>query len=204
MSSYLSKGIIMDLDPEFEAPSPHEEHVEHETHHADKGSLTSKIALLTAILSTVGALFSYNAGHELSEAMLYKSEAGIKRTQANDQWNFYQSKNIKEGFQEMIISNPAISDDEKKKAQNKIKHYEDDKKQIQDKANAFEEEATKLDEKSETTLHTHHDWAQAMTAIQIAISLAAITILTKKKWLFVASIGVSAVGVIYGLLALFG
>lgn len=193
----------MDLDPEFEARTPHEEHMEHETEHANKGSLASKIALLTAILSTVGALFSYNAGHQLSEAMLYKSEAGIKRTQASDQWNFYQSKNIKEGFQEMILSNPALSDEEKKKAQDKIKHYEDDKKQIQDKANEFEAQAKELDEKSEHTLHTHHDWAQAMTAIQIAISLAAITILTRKKWLFFASMGVSAIGLFYGILAIF-
>lgn len=192
----------MDLDPEFEPPSPHEEHVEHATNHSDKGSFASKIALLTAILSTVGALFSYNAGHNLSEAMLYKNEAGIKRTQESDQWNFYQSKNIKEGFQEMILSNLAISEEEKKKAQDKIKHYEDDKKQIQDKANEFEQEAKKLDNESEHTLHVHHNWAQAMTAIQIAISLAAITILTKKKWLFFASLGVSAVGIFYGALAL--
>ena len=32
-------------------------------------------------------------------------------------------------------------------------------------------------------MHVHHRWAQAMTLIQIAIALAAITLLTRNKWL---------------------
>jgi len=52
-------------------------------------------------------------------------------------------------------------------------------------------------------LHQHHRWAQAMTAVQIAISLAAITLLTKKKWLNVVSISVAGVGVILASLAWF-
>jgi hypothetical protein len=49
-------------------------------------------------------------------------------------------------------------------------------------------------------MHPHHKLAQAMTLIQIAISLASITVLTKKKWLFAVA-GVSAAGglVMWGL-----
>ena len=32
-------------------------------------------------------------------------------------------------------------------------------------------------------MHVHHRWAQSMTLIQVAIALAAITLLTRKKWL---------------------
>ena len=42
-------------------------------------------------------------------------------------------------------------------------------------------------------LHPHHKLAQAMTLIQIAISLASVTVLTRKKWLFTLA-GVSAAG----------
>jgi len=42
-------------------------------------------------------------------------------------------------------------------------------------------------------MHPHHRLAQSMTLIQIAISLASITVLTRKKWLF-AMAGVAAVG----------
>lgn len=51
-------------------------------------------------------------------------------------------------------------------------------------------------QKSELVLHQHHRWAQAMTAIQIAISLAAITLLTRKEWLKRVSFGAAGVGVL--------
>ena len=35
----------------------------------------------------------------------------------------------------------------------------------------------------EKQIHLHHRWAQAMTVIQVAIALAAITLITKKKWM---------------------
>src|SRR5471032_2248326 len=56
----------------FEVPSPHEEHVEHVTHHAHgKGdNFASKIAVMTAIMATVGALLSYQAGSTESEAAM--------------------------------------------------------------------------------------------------------------------------------------
>ena len=41
----------------------------------------------------------------------------------------------------------------------------------------------------------HHKLAQAMTLIQIAISLASITVLTRKKWLF----GIAAVAALGGV-----
>jgi len=44
-------------------------------------------------------------------------------------------------------------------------------------------------------MHPHHKLAQAMTLIQIAISLASITVLTRKKWLF----GVAAVAAAGGI-----
>jgi hypothetical protein len=49
-------------------------------------------------------------------------------------------------------------------------------------------------------MHPHHKLAQAMTLIQIAISLASITVLTRRKWLFVVA-GVAAAGglVMWGL-----
>ena len=43
--------------------------------------------------------------------------------------------------------------------------------------------ARKPKRQSEASMHVHHRWAQAMTLIQIAIALAAITILTRNKWL---------------------
>ena len=50
-------------------------------------------------------------------------------------------------------------------------------------------------------MHQHHRWAQATTALQIAIAMAAIALLTKKRWLEKLVFGMSAVGVVLGGLA---
>lgn len=42
-------------------------------------------------------------------------------------------------------------------------------------------------------MHPHHHLAQAMTLIQIAISLASITVLTRARWLFAVG-AIAAVG----------
>jgi hypothetical protein len=48
---------------------------------------------------------------------------------------------------------------------------------------------------SEALQHQHHRWAQATTLIQVSIALAAITLLTKKRWLQKLTIGMAVVAV---------
>jgi hypothetical protein len=52
-------------------------------------------------------------------------------------------------------------------------------------------------------MHEHHQWALATTVIQIAISLAAITLLTRKRWMEYTAYGVAVIGVVLGSLAWF-
>jgi hypothetical protein len=55
--------------------------------------------------------------------------------------------------------------------------------------------------KSDEQIHQHHRWAQATTALQIAIALAAIALLTKLRWLEYGMYGVAGLGIIVGVLA---
>ena len=129
---------------------------------------------------------------------MFKNEAAIKKTEASNQWNFYQAKSSKQNLSELAMVLPGI-DVEKYKA--KVARYEVEKEEIKKNAEKLEAESSEWDKKSEEALHQHHRWAQAMTAVQIAISLAAITLLTKKKWLQYGSYGVAGVGVILAGLA---
>jgi hypothetical protein len=52
-------------------------------------------------------------------------------------------------------------------------------------------------------MHQHHRWAQATTALQISIALAAIALLTRRRWLEWGTIGLGGVGVAVGILAWF-
>ena len=47
----------------------------------------------------------------------------------------------------------------------------------------------------------HHRWAQATTALQVSIALAAIALLTKRRWMEGATIVAGAVGVVLGGMA---
>ena len=50
-------------------------------------------------------------------------------------------------------------------------------------------------------MHVHHRWAQATTALQISIALAAMALLTRRKWLEYGMFGVAALGLALGGLA---
>jgi hypothetical protein len=68
----------------------HDHTTTHKTH-----SLGQYVAMFTAILSTLGAVVSYQSGSSQNEAMLYKNAAVLKKAQASDQWNYYQAKSTK-------------------------------------------------------------------------------------------------------------
>lgn len=180
----------------FHVHGAHDHAVEHGAHSGD--SLAGQVAIFTAILASVGAVVSYQGGDTQNQAMLFKNEAVLKKTQASDQWSFYQAKSNKGHLMELAAVIAPANKREFYKAQ--IEKYENDKKEIKKKAEELEAESEKANEESEHAMHPHHKLAQAMTLIQIAISLASITVLTKKKWLFAVA-AVSAAGglVMWGL-----
>ncbi|RZI43263.1 DUF4337 domain-containing protein [Herbaspirillum sp. HC18] len=180
----------------FHVHGPHDHEVEHAAHGGD--GFAGKIAVITAILATVGALFGYMAGDTQNKAALFKNNAAIKKTEASNQWNYYQAKSNKQNLAELAMSLPGV-DVEKYKAE--VERYKKEKNDIKTDAEKLENVSHEWDAQSEEQMHQHHRWAQAMTAVQIAISLAAITLLTRKKWLEFGSYGVAGVGVILALLA---
>lgn len=181
----------------FHVHGPHDHAVEHGAHSGD--DFASRIAVMTAILSTVGALFSYQGGATQNDAMLFKNAAAIKKTEASNQWNYYQAKSNKQNLAELAV---ALNEGEKKeKYQSEVERYKTEKAEIKKEAERLEEEVKEFDHKSEASMHLHHRWAQSMTAIQIAISLAAITLLTRKKWLNYATFLAAGLGGVLAVMA---
>ena len=68
-------------------------------------------------------------------------------------------------------------------------------------AERLEAESSEWDRRSDDELHLHHRWAQATTGLQISIALAAITLLTRRRWLVWGVYGVAGVGVALGVAA---
>ena len=50
-------------------------------------------------------------------------------------------------------------------------------------------------------MHLHHRWARATTALQVSIALAAMALLTRRKWLERGMYGVAGLGVLLGAAA---
>src|SRR6187397_3036981 len=87
----------------FHVHGPHDHELEHAASHGDKDGFAGQIAVITAILATVGALFSYMGGATQANAGLYKNNAAIKKTEAPNQWNYYQSKSSKQNLAELAL-----------------------------------------------------------------------------------------------------
>ena len=170
----------------FHVHGTHEHEVEHQAHQGV--GLAQYVAIFTAILSACGAVISYQGSATQVEAMLLKNDAVLKKAEATDQWSFYQAKSNKGHLMELAAEIDAPHAEQYRA---KLAKYENEKNDIKAKAEALDNEAKKADEESAHLLGPHHRLAEAMTFTQIAIALASITILTRKRWLF-AIAGVSA------------
>ena len=181
----------------FHVHGPHD----HEMEHAAEGhgnSFTNRIAMFTAVIATVGAIFGYMAGATQANASLYKNNAAIKKTEASNQWNFYQAKSGKQNLSELAMElAPAKRDFYEKE----IARYKSEKGDIKANAEKLEVESVHWDEESDHEMHEHHRWAQATTLLQVAIAMAAIALLTRKRWLQMAMYGTARAGVAVGVLA---
>ncbi len=190
----------------FHVHGPHDHELEHAAQHGAQGEhgggMINQIAMFTAIIATVGAIFAYMGGATQANAGLFKNNAAIKKTEASNQWNYFQSKSTKQSLAE-VSRDLTPAEAEKAKYQAKIDRYEKEKAEIKAVAEKLEAEATDWDRQSDAQMHQHHRWAQATTVLQVAIALAAIALLTKKKWLEYAMFGAGAAGVLVGALAVF-
>lgn len=184
----------------FHVHGPHDHELEHaaESGH-ESGGMVAQIAVITAIIATIGAIFSYMGGATQADAGLYKNNAAIKKTEAANQWNFFQAKSTKQSLAE--VSRDLSPEAAKQKYQAKIDRYEKEKNEIKLVAEKLEGESTAWDKSSDEQMHQHHRWAQATTVLQVSIALAAIALLTRKKWLEYGMFALAGVGLVVGALA---
>ncbi len=186
----------------FHVHGPHDHELEHAAQggHGDEGGkMINQIAMFTAIIATVGALFAYMGGATQANAGLYKNNAGIKKTEASNQWNYYQAKSSKQNLSELAIE--LAPESRRVFYTEEIKRYKVEKTEIKLAAEKLETESKDWDKKSDEQIHQHHRWAQATTALQVAIAFAAIALLTRKKWLEYAMFVIASLGMAVGVLA---
>ena len=182
----------------FHVHGPHDHEVEHQAQHGDP--FAGRIAVMTAIFATVGAMFGYMGGATQNAALLYKNEAAIRRAEASDQWNFYQAKSSKQNLAELgatLTTRRGAGASTRRKSSATRRR----RKRSCRWRRSSRRQAKGAEVASEASMHVHHRWAQATTLIQIAIALAAITILTRNKGLQYTAYGVAVAAMAVGALA---
>ena len=182
---------------EFHVHGPHDHAVEHAAHSGDP--MAGRMAVMTAIFATIGAFFGYMGGATQNAALLYKNDSAIRRAEASDQWNFYQAKSSKQNLAELGAA--LATGDASARFKAEAERYNKEKQEIMAQAQKLEKRSAELEAASEASMHVHHRWAQGMTLVQIAIALAAITLLTRSRPLQFVSYAAGVGAIVIGILA---
>ena len=165
-----------------------QEHIQETAHHS-QDKWVGKIALFSAVVAVVAAVAALMAGHHSNEAM-------ITQIKASDSWSYYQAKSIKSSV--LSAKNELLTGLGKtisEKDQEKIAEYKKEQDEISEKAKELEKE-------SEHHLRIHEVMARAVTLFQVAIAIAAITVLTRKRRFFFVSLAFSLVALGFFIQAL--
>jgi len=167
----------------MEGPEVPLEHLHEEVHHqATHGgpSWISGVALSTAILAVLAAISGLLAG-------MYANEAMMSQIKSSDQWGYYQAKSIKAAILEAktTLATEATDRDKEKATQ-----YQEEQREIKSEAEHKEAEA-------KASFHRHEVFARSVTMFQIAIAIAAISALTKKRRYWFVSMVFGLIGVVF-------
>lgn len=133
------------------------------------------VAISTALMAVLAALASLFAGHHSNEAL-------IMQIKASDQWNYYQAKSIKaevrklEPQTQIAGKTPEVANKEEETIKSTA---ENDEKQ------------------SDAHLQRHVTLATAVTFLQVAIAISAISIITRRRFLWYGAMAVAIIGVYF-------
>jgi hypothetical protein len=194
----------------------HGEHAAHAAHNPFDRKVSMTIAIVAAALACV-TLASHRAHNATlvyqAEANRLQTEANIKHTQASDQWNYYQAKNLLQRLYQSdqrlmtsLTKDPAMASEraaadkfwngETNKYKDRLPTMEREARAITEEAKALQLQALARIEKAEEVHHqaNRFDWGEL--AVEMAVVLCSIAVLTKQKGYWFTGIVSGIVGVL--------
>jgi hypothetical protein len=172
---------------EAEVPLEHLHEQVKETAEHSGATWISWVALSTAILAVLAAIAGLLSGKHANEAMMNQIES-------SDQWNYYQAKSIKASVLDAKMSLSGVPNESD---QSKRDRYEKEQEQINS-------EAERKEAAAKSNFHKHEVFARGVTMFQIAIAIAAISALTRKRSFWIVSLIFGGVGCVFLILAQLG
>ena len=164
----------------------HEQSNEHAHHILSEGKekWVLYVALSTAVIAVLAAITGLLAGDHADEAML-------AQIRSSDKWAFYEAKSIKS--ETIASSNKVLL------ALGKTLAPADTAKIKSNKAEQAKIMQEAKDDQKESDEHVakHKILARGVTLFQVAIAIGAISIITKRKSLWIASMGFALLGIFF-------
>jgi hypothetical protein len=175
-------GTMEEQEPPLEGV---QEDMHERAHHAQgRESWIGWAALSSALIAALAAIASLLAGYHSEEAM-------VQQTEALDTWNVYQAKSIKSLILERDVKRIESEGKEvSEKDRAKLAEYDKDKESLQEKAKEQHNDSVAHAARRKTL-------SSAVTMFQIAIAMAAISVLTKRKPFLFVSLAFGAVGICF-------
>jgi hypothetical protein len=169
---------------EIEVPTEAaQEEIHHHAEHSRERWI-AQVALSSAIFAVLAAIAALMAGHHSNEAV-------IDEIRAAQEWNYFNSKGIKLDVLQARFETMALSGHELTAADHEREEkLKKDKEEISKKAKGEQEAA-------EGHLRIHHVLATSVTLFQITIAIGAISVLTKRRRFWVASLLSGAIGIVF-------
>jgi hypothetical protein len=168
-------------------------HHEVEGHSDPTGQRVGILAAALAVLLAIASISSHRA----------HTAAVVHRTEANDQWTYYQSKKIKSHNLDLGADLISVLGAGHPDAQRKLEGYEKEKKrydkeskEIQDEARAKERESERAEQQA-----LRYDIGEGL--LEIAVVLTSLYFISRKKLFPVIGVAAGMAGAVIAATALF-
>ena len=195
----------MEIDPMGSADAANEDAAETATAeaHAAHSRLNTWVAITVALLATFMGVCKVKDDNVVQ---------AMQQAQADkiDHWSFYQARNIRQEIAQAELTQLMLARSTESNAAQRVQL---DSAIVRYKALVADQAAKKdslrvqalADQSTYDSLNYHDDqFDLSDTLIALAISMLALTALTKKRWLYWIAMVPTALGVLMGLAGLFG
>jgi hypothetical protein len=161
-------------------------------------SWTLSLSLSTAIIAVFAAVASLQSGAHANAAILWKNEAVLSQARASDKWAYYQAKGIRQTiYASQSEAIAGANPEEAAKLHAEADRYRQEQAEIEKSAKELESAVSEAGKRADESLERHHQFAISVTIFQVAIALAAIAALTRRRPLWFVSLAMGVAGLLF-------
>jgi len=157
------------------------------------------LAISTALFAVFAAAAALEAGNYANEALFKANRGVLQQTRAVDAWSEFQADSIKKQTQQnlaILLAHVGGTPGEIKAANDEAARRQGQQDDLMKEATARDAETAALNEEAQGQLEHHHRFAVSVTLFQVAIGLAAIAALLRRRAVWYGSLGAGALALL--------